>query len=74
MNSEERKMIAYIVACINEFAGSTGLSAQEAFKYLYSHGGIDFLMDYYDTEHILSLHDTVDDLKLVAQQAGGLIA
>jgi len=74
MKSEERKMIAYIVACISEFAGSTGLSKQDAFKYLYSHGGIDFLVECYDTEHVLSFQDAIDDLKIITQQAGGLIA
>jgi len=74
MKSEERKMIAYIVACINEFAGSTGLSLQDAFIYLNSHGGIDFLVECYDAEHILSFQDVIDDLKLITRQAGGLIA
>jgi len=74
MKNEERKMIAYVVACINEFAGSTGMSIQDAFKYLYSHGGIDFLVECYDAEHLLSFQDVIDDLKLVTQKAGGLPA
>jgi hypothetical protein len=49
------------------------LTAQEAFRYLNLYGGIDFLIDCYDTEHTLSLHDAVEDLKLVAQKTGGLI-
>ena len=73
MNIEERKTIAYIIACISEFARSTGLSPQEAFRYLYSYGGIDFLIEYYDVEHLLSLDDAVDDLKLVTRKSGGMI-
>ena len=74
MNKEDRRMIAYIVACVNEFARSTGLTARDAFGYLEAHGGIDFLFEFYDTEHFLSLQDAVADLKLIAQKSGGLIA
>jgi hypothetical protein len=74
MRDIERKKIAYIIACISEFADATGLTAQEAFRYLNLHGGIDFLIECYDTEHTLSLRDAVDDLKIVAQKSGGLIA
>jgi hypothetical protein len=74
MKAEERKVLAYIIACIGEFARATGLSVQEAFRYLNSHGGIDFLMEYYDVEHLLSVDDAVDDLKTVTRNAGGMIA
>jgi hypothetical protein len=73
MSSEDRKMIAYVIACVGEFAHATGLSTQEAYRYLEHHGGVDFLLDYYDTEHLLSFHDAVDDLKIITQQSGGLI-
>ena len=74
MKSEERKRIAYIVACIGEFARASGMAAQDAFNYLHRYGGIDFLIECYDTEHLLSLHDAVEDLKLVTQRSGGMIA
>ena len=74
MSAEEKKIIAYIVACISEFARATGLNTQEAFKYLSNHGGIDFLIEFYDIEHTLSFDEAVDDLKMVTQRSGGLIA
>lgn len=74
MKSEEKKIIAYIVACISEFARATGLTEQEAFRYLHIHGGMDFLIEYYDTEHVLSFDTAVEDLKIIAQKSGGLIA
>jgi len=52
MTAEERKLLAYIVACISEFARATNQSMQEAFRYLDSHDGIDFLIEYYDVEHL----------------------
>ena len=66
-------MIAYIVACIGEFARATNMETQEAFKYLETYGGIDFLFDHYDTEHLLSFDDAVEDLKLITQRSGGLL-
>jgi hypothetical protein len=74
MDKEQRKRIAYFVACVGEFARATGLSAQEAFRYLYVHGGIDFLIEHYEAEHLLSIEDAIDDLKLIARQSGGMIA
>jgi hypothetical protein len=74
MSAEEKKTIAYIVACISEFAQATGLNTREAFRYLNNFGGIDFLIEFYDVEHTLSFDETVNDLKAVTQRAGGLIA
>ena len=74
MSTDKKKKIAYIVACISEFARATGLNTQEAFRYLNNHGGIDFLLEFYDVEHTLSFEEAVDDLKMVTQKAGGLIA
>jgi hypothetical protein len=74
MKSEEHKKIEYIVACVGEFARSTRLDVREAFRYLYNHGGIDFLIEYYDTEHLLSFDDAVEDLKIIARKSGGMIA
>ena len=67
-------MIAYVIACIGEFARATELTAQEAYRYLEIHNGIDFLIEFYDTEHLLSLQDAIEDLKLVTQRSGGLLA
>jgi len=71
MSSEDRKMIAYVVACIGAFARASDYSTQEAYRYLDAYGGIDFLMEFYDTEHLLSLEDAVEDLKIVTLRAGG---
>jgi hypothetical protein len=58
-----RKKIDYIVVCVDEFAKSAGLPVREAFRYLSSHGGLEFLLEHYDTEHTLSFDDVIDDLK-----------
>lgn len=71
MSIEERNIIAYVVACVSEFARATNMSQRSAFRYLYDYGGIDFLIEFYDVEHTLSLDDAVDDLKTVAYRMGG---
>jgi hypothetical protein len=74
METVNTNRIAYIVACIGEFARATGLTTQEAFRYLFFRGGIDFLVEHYEAEHLLSFDDVVEDLKTIARQSGGLIA
>jgi hypothetical protein len=74
MDKTTKNMIAYLVACVSEFAVSTGLDAQAAYRYLSLHGGIDFLIEHYEVEHLLSLDDAVSDLKVITRQAGGMIA
>ena len=69
----ERKIIDYIVVCINEFALSKNLTEQEAFRYLYANKGIEFLTENYDIEHTLSLQDAVNDLSIVCRNNGGMI-
>jgi hypothetical protein len=73
-NIEDRNKIDYMVACIDEFATAANLTAQAAFRYLYFHGALDFLIEHYDIEHTLSFEDVIDDLKLIAKKSGGQIA
>jgi len=63
--------IAWTVACVNEFAYRFEISVKAAFQYLYNHGGIAFLEEHYEAEHLLSFDDAVDDLLLVCQAKGG---
>jgi len=40
----------------------------------YNLGGIDFLIEHYEAEHLLPLAQAVDDLALVTRKAGGKVA
>ena len=73
MDGISRNRLQYYVLCVGAFAVSKQLPQTEAFNYLYEHKGIDFLIDYYDAEHTLSLNDAVDDLTLVCKNNGGTI-
>ena len=70
----QKKIIDYIVVCIDEFADAKNLSPEESYKYLYANGGIAFLTENYEIEHTLSLQDAVSDLSIVCRNNGGMIA
>lgn len=71
--SIDKKMIAYIVAAISEFAKNHHISIREANNYLIRFKGIDFLMEHYEVEHLLSFDDSVQDLTQVCLNNGGAI-
>ena len=78
MASKEIRMskyqIPYTNACIRAFARRFNLTTRDAFWYLYTFKGITFLVDYYETEHLLSLDDAVDDLIVCCKNNGGSLA
>ena len=65
--------ILWTVACVNEFARRFDISAKSAFRYLYLHGGIAFLEEHYEAEHLLSFDDAVDDLIIICESKGGTL-
>ena len=66
--------IPYLNAVIRMFGSRFDLTVQQSFRYLYNFKGIQFLLEYYDVEHTLSIDDTVDDLIKVCQKNGGELA
>lgn len=69
--TELKKKINYTVVCVNEFANRFKITAKDAFNYLYAHKGIEFLKEYYDVEHTLSIDDAIDDLMIICRKNGG---
>ena len=69
----DEKKIAWVVACINEFARHKAMPVKEAFQYLYVFGGIVFLDEHFEAEHLLSFDDTVDDLTRLCEMNGGTL-
>ena len=66
-----KHIIGYVVAVINEFAKAYNLTVQEASNYLNRYRGLEFLMEHYEAEHLLSLEDSVEDLARVCYNHGG---
>lgn len=74
MSQEIQNRINYTVMCIGAFSATHSLHPQEGYQYLKRYGGISFLKDCYDAEHLLSIEDAVDDLTVLCQRQGGNIA
>lgn len=74
MSEYIRKRIDYTVMCISEFSQRHSIPPQKAYKYLKEFGGMAFLKDCYDAEHLLSIEDAIDDLTIICQRNGGKIA
>lgn len=47
------------------------MPTKEAFLYLKKYKGIDFLVEFYEIEHLQSIEDAVDDLILYCKKNGG---
>ena len=65
--------INWTVVCVNEFARQKALTIKSAFQYLHTFGGLKFLKEHYEAEHLLSIEDVVEDLDHVCQKNGGVI-
>ena len=74
MSKELQNRIDYTVMCISEFSQKHSLHPQKGYLYLKTYGGIAFLKECYDAEHLLSIEDAIDDLTAVCKRNGGDIA
>ena len=71
--SEEKKIISFMVVCVNEFAKKYNISAKEAFQYLFNYKGIEFLKENYEVEHTLSFDNVVEDISILCRRNGGIL-
>lgn len=65
--------VKYINMCIVEFGKKFGMTARLSYQYLKQYAGLSFLDNCYEAEHMLSLEDALNDLKLYCQRHGGTI-
>lgn len=63
--------IPFLTLCIRAFAERFELTRQEAFRYLHKYKGLEFLIEFYDVEHLQSIEETIDDLIIICQKNGG---
>ena len=71
--TENKKQIEYIVLCVGRFAEHYNLSLKDAFNFLFKYKGIEFLKEFYEIEHTLSLEDCVEDMLRICKNNGGSI-
>ena len=67
----DRRVIGYVVAVISEFAKAYNMTIREASNYLNRYKGLEFLTEHYESEHLLSIDDSVQDLARVCYNNGG---
>jgi hypothetical protein len=73
VTKQQINTINYIVICINDFAERFAMDTKTAYRFLSQFGGIDFLMQYYEIEHTLSLDEAIDDLAIICRKNGGVL-
>jgi len=66
--------IPFLTACIQAFGHRFSMTRQAAFRYLHEHKGLEFLIEFYDVEHLQSMDETIDDLLIICQKNGGTLA
>lgn len=69
-----RFQIPYTNACIRAFGRRFSIPAKEAYQYLRKYQGISFLVEFYETEHLQSIDDAVDDLIIFCRNNGGYLS
>ncbi len=50
------------------------LPAKNAYQYLKHFHGIDFLLKFYNTLHLQSIEDVIDDLSVICKKNGGTLS
>lgn len=73
MRTEIENKTTYYVYCVNHFAERFNLSTKDSFNYLFEFGGMAYLEEFYDVEHLLSFSDAIDDLTAVCRDNGGYL-
>lgn len=63
--------VKYTNYCISAFAKQYNLSLLEAFNYLERYGGLSFLDECYEAEHLLSIEEAINDLAVICKNNGG---
>ena len=73
IDRKKHNQIEYLIVCISAFAEKYNLSMAQAYSYLKRFTGINFLIDFYDIEHTLSIENAVEDLQQLCFNEGGKI-
>jgi len=71
MEKVNTSLVNWAVVCVSEFARRWNLTPKAAFQYLLMFGGVNFIKEHYEAEHLLSIDDAVDDLGIVCRNNGG---
>ena len=73
MNPSSNDIVEYILALIDEFAETFGLTEHQAYRYIKNHEGIGFIEENYGIFHTLSFRESVDGLAEFCKRRGGTL-
>lgn len=65
--------IPFLTACIQAFGRRFAMTRQAAYRYLQQYKGLQFLIEFYDVEHLQSMDETIDDVLIICQKNGGTL-
>jgi len=74
MSSKTNDIIEYVVVIISCFAKRFSLSNADAYAYMKTHMGLDYLIKDYDGIHTQSVDDAVDFAATICRRFGGTLA
>jgi hypothetical protein len=60
-------LVFTLTLCIQAFAERFELTRQEAFLYLQEYKGLEFLIEFYDVEHLQSIEETIFSSKITSE-------
>lgn len=66
-------MLDDMVIVISEFSRKHGIHEHQAFNYLDTYGGIDYLMNNYSLIRCESVENTIKDLEEICRREGGML-
>lgn len=67
----DRYMIPFVNSCIRSMAHRYALTVKAAYLYLKKFMGLGYLIEFYDTIHLQSIDDAVDEMIVVCRKNGG---
>lgn len=71
---EIENRVEYFYCCLGAFASRHCISNAEAYRYLKSFKGLDFIDKFYEVEHTQSIEDSVEDMAIVCKKNGGTLS
>lgn len=71
MSREDHNKTGFVVSLISEFAIRFGLLPRQAYFYLKSFKGLDYLYKHYNVLHTFSFEDSVETVYMVCKNNGG---
>lgn len=64
-------ILEYIIALVNDFAKKFGISEREAYNYINSYNGVDFLTEHYGIIHTLDFNEAIESIIRYCRRYGG---